>query len=460
MKRIPLIFAVLFSLAVEATYAQHAKSFADLSDQKVGLYNIAQFLSARENLYYKDEKGKLKKIKTKKKDAFNADFLQAPNALKFWSEIVVDGKRYMPMTASGGNNFYLLIDADAMRVLLPAAVSLSEYEQRLPEVSDSRAYIFNKKYLPGSDSYTDKYTPVEWKGVRLSSDLANPVIWDIDVNGLSDSGSLAEIDSRHAFFSRKHYLADMALEKERIDSVADYDPIYCKLNGILPRDTPNTAFAFYAPDNKSVEVMTNFGQKLMPLSGLTFNDPSKIKFLQQRGVKGMQTRRGVAAHCDSISSAAFHRQLAIRDSLAADSIAREQAEIDDFIKKLKSRQIFIFDEEYAYHSYGGQFGKRIEFYNCFPKTIKYINIVFSSYNAVYDPQRDDLGRNSSKCKCIGPIEPGNFGTYEFDDLFWDNRDVISYVFPTSITFEFMDGTKKTFTGRKQIDAHRFSALDK
>lgn len=77
-----------------------------------------------------------------------------------------------------------------------------------------------------------------------------------------------------------------------------------------------------------------------------------------------------------------------------------------------------------------------------------------AYNAVGDVQRDDIGRSSVKVKGIGPIAPDESGTYDWDELFWDDNDIIERVVPTKITITFMDGTIKSFSGKSNIDKHR------
>ena len=46
------------------------------------------------------------------------------------------------------------------------------------------------------------------------------------------------------------------------------------------------------------------------------------------------------------------------------------------------------------------------------------------------------------------------GTYDWDELFWDDNDIIERVVPTKITITFMDGTIRTFSGKSNIDKHR------
>ena len=96
----------------------------------------------------------------------------------------------------------------------------------------------------------------------------------------------------------------------------------------------------------------------------------------------------------------------------------------------------------------------IKFYNCFNKRIKYIDINLVAYNGVGDVQTDDWGRSSAKVRGVGPIEVDEFAIYDWDELFWDDNDIIKKVIPTQITITFMDGSIKTFSGERNINKHR------
>ena len=92
-------------------------------------------------------------------------------------------------------------------------------------------------------------------------------------------------------------------------------------------------------------------------------------------------------------------------------------------------------------------------YNCFSKTIKYVEFTMTNYNAVGDVQRDDMGRASRTVRGIGPIEKEEGGRYSWDDVFWDDRSVIKKTRLTHIKFIFTDGTSKVFSGYTNINKH-------
>lgn len=81
-------------------------------------------------------------------------------------------------------------------------------------------------------------------------------------------------------------------------------------------------------------------------------------------------------------------------------------------------------------------GMRFSFHNPTKKTIKYVNVSFVGYNAV----DDRVGRAISK-RCIGPIEPDETASYDFEYAWF--TDVVEYAKMTSLSVQYMDGTTKT-----------------
>lgn len=118
---------------------------------------------------------------------------------------------------------------------------------------------------------------------------------------------------------------------------------------------------------------------------------------------------------------------------------------------MKNRQIFITKAGYNYDD--DQFGMNYDIYNCFSKTIKYVEITLTCYNNVGDVQRDYFGYSTKKVRGIGPIEPGDEGSYCWEKIFWDEYDVIKNCRITAIRFIFKDGTSKAFSGYANIRKH-------
>ena len=123
----------------------------------------------------------------------------------------------------------------------------------------------------------------------------------------------------------------------------------------------------------------------------------------------------------------------------------------DKVSYMKKNQIFITKAGYNYD--GDQFGMNYDIYNCFGKTIKYVDITLTCYNTVGDVQRDYFGISTKKVRGIGPIEPDDVGSYSWEKIFWDEYDVIKNCRITAIKFTFKDGTVKSFSGYANIRKH-------
>jgi len=119
-------------------------------------------------------------------------------------------------------------------------------------------------------------------------------------------------------------------------------------------------------------------------------------------------------------------------------------------EKYKKLGIVILSKDYAYAEYGSQFGLKLSFLNLFKKDIKYIDITVRPYNRVGDKIHDDLGRDVARVQVIGPLDSEASSSVEFDSMFWDDRDVISYLVITYMKITFMDNTVKEI---KEVNKH-------
>ena len=176
----------------------------------------------------------------------------------------------------------------------------------------------------------------------------------------------------------------------------------------------------------------------------TIKTSANADFLKSKGEEGKFERFRIAAEYDHEKTSIWLDQL--------------KAAIDDYNKDVaykRKNQIFITGIGYVFDSneYSHSFGMRFDIYNCFSKTIKYVEFTLTNYNAVGDVQRDDLGHRSRTVKGIGPIEPESGGRYSWDDIFWDERGVIEKTKLTNVKFIFKDGTTRVFSGNANIKKH-------
>lgn len=167
-------------------------------------------------------------------------------------------------------------------------------------------------------------------------------------------------------------------------------------------------------------------------------------YLKNKGEKDEEQRLEVASNYDNTKTEILIKKL--------------KAKIADYNKEIayrKKNQIFITGIGYDYDSneFSNQFGLYFDIYNCFSKTIKYVEFTITCFNAVGDIQRDDVGRYSRVVRGIGPIKPEDGGRYSWNDIFWDDRDVIEEARLSNVKFIFSDGTSKIFSGYGNIKKH-------
>lgn len=90
---------------------------------------------------------------------------------------------------------------------------------------------------------------------------------------------------------------------------------------------------------------------------------------------------------------------------------------------------------------------KIEISNPTQKTIKYIWFTVIGYNAVNDPVRDRIkGGPALTVKGIGPIEPDQSGTYDWEYM-W-HTDIVEYFKVAEIKIQYMDGSIRTVKDQK------------
>ena len=118
--------------------------------------------------------------------------------------------------------------------------------------------------------------------------------------------------------------------------------------------------------------------------------------------------------------------------------------------KYKKIGLVITSKKFAFAEYGSQFGLKLSFYNGYNKDIKYIDLTIRPYNRVGDKTYDDLGKDVARVQVIGPLVSDMTSSVEFDSMFWDDNDIITYLVITYMKVTFMDGTVKEI---KEVNKH-------
>ncbi len=393
-------------------------------------------------------------------------------------------KQYLSIRAEG-TTLYLLIDKK--HDYLKNCRSVSYWEDEFEKHTDKYSHINYQSPLISfngdkNDLVFGKYLPVSWFSIQCPKQIQdsfkieskvqdNTHYWTIEeiTNNMSSFLSQEEFD-KELEIEQARLLAEK-IEKERRDSIADVTTICeavilhtAKAEEILReknidnyRDEETIYLSIYGYEERVLNPYFKdrieryyIGYALgevfrFPASALSFTDESARAFIESRSLDdGLQRRKSVAQKNDEVRREEYLQQLIERTEWMYERLQALE-------KFRQQKRILILDQEYSFSSY--QFGLKFEFYNCYQKAIKYINLTITAYNRVGDIQRDDLGSSKKDIRCIGPLEKGETGIYDFDELFWDERDIIHRLVATNIKVTFMDNSTLSYSGQKNVELH-------
>jgi len=142
----------------------------------------------------------------------------------------------------------------------------------------------------------------------------------------------------------------------------------------------------------------------------------------------------------SVRDEFFFSTLALNKALYLQFLSEALDEINDFSKYGIAIPKWGVRDESRYTSGTGVY---FDFYNPTKNTIKYVNITFQGYNAVDDPE----GKVITK-RCIGPIEPGEIGSYRFEYVWF--TDAVEYAKIRSIVVQYKNGTSRTVSNSNAV----------
>ena len=454
MKRIILI--ILVSLSSLYIYGQNDKfsTYAEMVGKEVTFYDAAQQIKALGKfLFVKNEKGKLVAVK----DVTPFQSIQNGECFHVNQIVTIKNKQYLECSSANETIYFLVSEKYP---ILPNFRSATVWEEVLHSLREECPYLKlqDKQKYAQNDIVLGKFVKVAWNKFEFPKTIGSDVFFSYNHGRYTSRIPYASI-RRSDFASERDIQEEKErqdeeerrrVEQEKKDSIDDYIPIiarskYHNSNWNEMKDSlgMDNHYVYAIIDNKAYAY--NWEEKTVSLDSLVFDDEGRYQFLLRRGNKGLAIRKKIAFQQDSIM------QLGVAHCI--DSL-RNLARIaeNNFYNELNRRQIFILKDLYSYSEY--RFGKKFKFYNCFNKRIKYINITLTAYNGVGDIQRDDIGRSSAKLRGIGPIEKGDIAFFDWDEIFWDDNDIIDEVVITNITFTFFDGTTKSYSGRANIDKHR------
>jgi hypothetical protein len=159
-------------------------------------------------------------------------------------------------------------------------------------------------------------------------------------------------------------------------------------------------------------------------------DADKLSFLQRRRNEGIELRERTAIIKDK------EQQEVVK--------AQKEAFID--------KKIFLAGIRLAKGKYY-QCGVDLKIFNCYNKTIKYIDFTVAAYNKFGDLQKDEIGNSKKSGRCIGPVSTKEITHFTFNELFFDKNEIITSFKIQSIKITFVDNTTIMFSGWENIKTH-------
>ena len=132
----------------------------------------------------------------------------------------------------------------------------------------------------------------------------------------------------------------------------------------------------------------------------------------------------------------------------AKALAEEQARKLAEIEKEKARKekankyikqgVALISSQFSNNGKGAK-GVKFKALNPSNKTAKYIIMEVVGYNSVDDPVYSD--GYLKRCRGIGPIGPGEAGSWDFDEI-WERGDLVESYEIKALVIQFKDGTSK------------------
>ena len=422
--------------------------------------------------------GKLKLVQKDKKQTYTV----TDRSYKVESELYQYKKDYY-LVLKGGQDIFFLKETDSP-LFLSMLRNETAWIDYLSDLNNSYTYLNieqGRQFHKSSETECyDKLSRLNWVGVIFSENEVNLKADEVTESGLSKSNflisntqfkSLKDVAFIHKDNIQPYvtkYEERLSIEKREKDK---QDSIYnCKL-----RLAVATTDMTYVGEDDNDETKVSKGDTIAiynynDSTGLFYGryhydnlnlEEQNIKFVDSQNSGTSYNPKWTSVDKDYLMSkkeegarerffAAFMYDKERTDRLIDDLRGRLQA-YHDRVTYLKKNQIFITKAGYNFD--GDQFGMDYTIYNCFGKTIKYVEITLTCYNAVGDVQRDYFGNSTKKVRGIGPIEPEDDGSYSWQKIFWDEYNVIRDCRITAVKFTFKDGTVRSFSGYANIKKH-------
>ena len=180
----------------------------------------------------------------------------------------------------------------------------------------------------------------------------------------------------------------------------------------------------------------------LPENAVSFTYPADKEYIDRRGNLGEVERMKTA----ELNDLAFTKHY-------TDSLEKVRLALIQQIEKTKAyyrrNTVLILSQDEL--TSGSRLGVKFRFFNCYSKDIQDVSLRVVTFNAAGERQGDDYGKYAEDLKCTKPIKTGESKIFNFESLFRNVDKAISEIRLVEVIVTFADGTKKTYTGKDQVD---------
>jgi hypothetical protein len=439
------LFTLLTLLAAANSWGQVEtfENFDQIINKEFTMYDL-QITLSEGNVLFRAVNGKLKTIPRKETSKWGESIV-----LKCSDAVSYKGSKYLRCTNEKKGTLYLKCDTKYSYIQrIRNNTVWYEYLEKLKNV-----YAY--KYKESDEKLeTKKYIPITWTKAVVPTTSFNDAVWffydipstnehwKITYKAISENAHKFNIRTKDEFLKDKEA---QEIEDSKRDSSFTL-VVSCFKEHVYTDFTidPDDSIYVYQANQETINGWYKTRDITLPIKDVYVcsYDKENITYLQRRKEDGASIRSEIAKKAA--------KEYLIRDM---GRLIEDASIYLNELKRASSKQLFLKSAEYAYGDYSER-GLKFRIFNCWNKTIKYVEFSATAYNDVGDIQRDWIGKSVANAKGIGPIDPLEEGSWLFDDMFYDKRGVISSIKPTRIKIIFTDGTSLSFNGYATIHKHR------
>jgi hypothetical protein len=421
--------------------------------KQITLYDFQTILLGNPKLVCRPVQGKLKAVPNKELLKWgNTLFLKCVDMLEIKKNV------YMKCQSSQYGEIYL--NMDLKNPFISKVRNNSAWIDIINQCNADYPYVYD---ATKAQREVDAYNEIEWISAIIPNNSIDDEVslkYKYVLSNFEDkiSYSSFQAERTNKFKNKDEYLSACQIQHHK-DSIQEIK--YREMDAkVLPAvciekysfgtentdniDNGDTIFVYYA-DETMLKGWYLTRQISVPKRVVRVDDERQLQFLEFRGDKNIEFRDSLAFNAAFDYTPRYFKRL----SEETEQILKH---IEERKKELATKQLFLKDVDYEYGEYS-DFGLKFTIYNCWKKTIKYIEFTVTTYNAVGDVQCDWAGKCVAVTKGIGPLAPEESATWSWNDMFYDKNDVISKAKLTKIKFTFKDGSVQQFAGYANIKKH-------